>query len=175
MTTITFGKHKGSDISKIPTEYLEWGADKLDSPKWRQAFESELERRNSEKNKRDSYIKANIDSPEVWELLVKEAEQELETEENFAIENDVQYDGRVISQSEIEKLAKEKLAEYQKQVAVENLQKEFEGREGLTPLLLKKIEDIHYEWGLERSQFSTDAKYEVACEYMRKLEEIRGY
>lgn len=175
MTVLTFGKHKGTDIFSVPSEYLEWGASKLEHPKWRQEFESELKRRNQQKKEKESFVKANIDSQEVWDLLLLQAEKELYEEEDFSIENDCQYDGRIITQKEIEKLAKEKLAEYKSEVAIENLKREYEGREGLNFALLNKIEDVHYSHGLERSQFSSSERYQVACEYIRKLTELRGW
>lgn len=175
MTTVTFGKYKNWDIKEVPSSYLDWGSTKLDSPHWRDLFNKEIDRRNKEQKKKEDFIKANIDSQEVWDLLLKEADDELIKEERLAEQENVQYNSRIITKKEIEELAKEKLADYKKEIAVENLKKEFDGKDGLTIKLLSKIEDIYYNIGLERSQFSSDSKYQLACEYMERLIAIRGW
>jgi len=46
--TLTFGKYEGEPLSAVALKdpgYLEWGADRLKSPKWRAAFEDALKNR----------------------------------------------------------------------------------------------------------------------------------
>ncbi|MBD2364500.1 DUF3820 family protein [Anabaena minutissima FACHB-250] len=174
MTKITFGKHKGTEVSDLPTDYLEWGSEKLDSPKWRKEFEAELKRRNDESKKRKSFIKQNVDSEEVWQMLVKEAEKELWDEEEDALENDVQYDGRVITQSEIETLAKEKLQKYQAEVELEKLDTEFMEKWGVNKSHIDKIQNIFWSDELRPSMFSSHALYEASCELVKKRDELIG-
>ncbi len=170
---ITFGKHKGTDIINVPTQYLEWGAEKLESLRWREVFDTELKRRHEADKKQLAHLKANINDPSTLDYLVQQKIKEVESE----ISNSGcawEYDNFNVHE-EAESRAKEKLEELQIEVAIENLKKEFEGREGLTVELLKKIESVHTDYGLERSQFSSEVKYKLACEYVKKLEAIRGY
>lgn len=45
-TELTFGKHKGEPLRRVPTGYLEWAVDGgIDSKGWRAAFERELAER----------------------------------------------------------------------------------------------------------------------------------
>jgi ABC-type oligopeptide transport system substrate-binding subunit len=163
MTTLTFGKHKGTDIKNIPTEYLEWGSSKLDSPKWKKEFQTELDRRNSEEKQKETFIKANINSPEIREMLIKEAEQELIDEENYSLENDCQYDGRIITQAEIEKLADEKLSKYQTEVQLEKLDTEFIQKWGVNQSQINKLQDAFWNDELVRN-CSTPERLKAAKE-----------
>jgi hypothetical protein len=172
MTTLTFGKHKGTEIKNVPADYLEWGSSKLDSPKWRNAFQSELDRRNSEEKQKEVFIKANIDSPEIREMLIKEAEQELAEEENFSLKNDCQYDGRIITQAEIEKLADEKLESYSVQAQMERLAQEYVAKMSVTDKQLKLMESLWQSDQLSKKNFQTTEKYNLAMEYFAKLLEL---
>lgn len=174
---LTFGKYKGSELAQVPTDYLEWGANKLDSPKWRKEFESELSRRNKEQKEKDIYIKANIDSQEVWEMLVKEAEKELYEEEDFSLENDCQYDGRVITQKEIDDLAKEKLAAYKAEIELEKIDAEFMKKWKVTQSQINEIQEAYWNDELERLCSNSD-RYQAANELATKrsdlIEKIRA-
>ena len=163
MPTLTFGKHKGTEIKNVPTDYLEWGSSKLDSPKWRNVFQTELDRRNSEEKQKETFIKTNISSPEIREMLIKEAEQELAEEENFSLDNDVQYDGRIITQAEIEELADAKLAKYQAKVQLEKLDTEFIQKWGVSQSQINKLQDAFWNDELERN-CSTPERLKVARE-----------
>lgn len=171
---ITFGKYKGNDVSDLPTDYLEWGATKLDSPKWRKAFEDELSRRNNLEQEKKEKLKLNIDSSETLEELMKSAFQEIQAEiSSSGCEweyNNFDFQG------EAERRASEALKELKAEIAIENLKKEIKEKDkSLTEEVLQKIEDAHYNHGLERSQFSSDLRYQLAVEYMQNLESIRGY
>ena len=179
MTVITFGKHKGSDISSVPSEYLEWGGSKLDSPFWKNQFEAELKRRNKQEKEKDLYIKANIDSQEVWDLLVKEAEKELYEEEDFDLENDCQYDGRVITQKEIDDLAKEKLAKYKAEEELTHIETEILKTLGCDKNMLSRIESAYWNDELSQKNFAQKEKFEAATKYCERkaslLEQIYSY
>lgn len=168
MSVLTFGKHKGSDISSVPSEYLEWGANKLESPKWRKEFEAELIRRNKEQKEKELYIKANIDSQEVWDLLVKEAEKELYEEEDFSLENDCQYDGRLITQKEIDDLAKEKLAKYKAEEELSRIEVEILKVLGCDKNMLSRIESAYWNDELSQKNFAQKEKFEAAVAYCEK-------
>ncbi|MFM6725697.1 MAG: hypothetical protein ACKPJF_14830 [Dolichospermum sp.] len=171
MSVLTFGKHKGSDLKDIPSEYLEWGAGKLDSPKWRKEFEQELSRRRSEKRRNYEWIKQNINSPDVWVLLLKEAEKELNDEEEYALEIDCQYDGRIISQKEVEELAKEKLAKYQAEIDLEVLEKSFLDKWGLSKKDIAAIQDAWFCDSLQQV-CSSDEKFVAANEFATKRNDL---
>lgn len=164
---ITFGKYKGTDISAIPTDYLEWGVDKLESPKWRQEFETELKRRNDEIKKQEDFIKQNIGSDKAWQILIKEAEAELAPSDD---ENDY----RIIRQSDIEALAKEKLQKYQAEVELEKLDSDFMKKWGVNKSQIDKIQDEFWSDGLKPSMFSSQEKYEAACELATKRDNLIG-
>lgn len=42
---LTFGKHKGSPLCDVPTDYLLWGRDNLSQMHWRKVFDGELVKR----------------------------------------------------------------------------------------------------------------------------------
>ena len=179
MAVLTFGKHKGSDISSVPSEYLEWGASKLDSPSWRNQFEIELKRRNQEQIEKDAFIKANIDSQEVWDLLVKEAEKELYEEEDFSLENDCQYDGRVITQKEIDGLAKEKLSKYKAEKELAHIETEILKKLGCDKNMLSRIESAYWNDELSQKNFAKKEKFDAATKYCERkadlLSQIHSY
>lgn len=101
---ITFGKYKDTNLSDIPLDYLKWGVNKLQSIKWRKQFDAEIQRRQAEDNAKEAFILENIDSQEVWELLLMESASEL-------YEKD--YRSQCVSiQREIRKIAQRKLLIY---------------------------------------------------------------
>ena len=101
---ITFGKYKDTNLSDIPLDYLEWGVNKLQSIKWRKQFDAEIQRRQAEDDAKEAFILENIDSQEVWELLLMESASEL-------YEKD--YRSQCVSiQREIRKIAQRKLLIY---------------------------------------------------------------
>ena len=106
MNTLTFGKHKGQDIKDVPLKYLEWGSNKLQSIKWKKQFNTDIQRRQAEDDAKEAFILENIDSQEVWDLLVMESASEL-------YEKD--YRSQCVSiQCEIRKIAERKLLMYEK-------------------------------------------------------------
>lgn len=101
---ITFGKYKDTNLSNIPLDYLKWGVNKLQSIKWRKQFDAEIQRRQAEDDAKEAFILENIDSQEVWELLLMESASEL-------YEKD--YRNQCVSiQREIRKIAQRKLLIY---------------------------------------------------------------
>jgi hypothetical protein len=165
---LTFGKYKGADIKTLPIEYLEWGAKRLEAPKWQKAFEGEIERRRDESKRKDQEIMKNIDSPETWELLIKEAEDELW--------DPFDPDGCYITQKDVEDLARKKITRYRKKIELEKLDKEFLKKWNLSQVQLDKIQA---EIELNQRMFSTDEKYLAAVRYIEQrndlIWEIEGF
>ena len=157
---ISFGKYKGFHIKDIPTEYLEWGANKLEGPKKKQ-FQNELQRRRDEAKIKEQKIIDNIDSPETWDLIVKEVESELW---GFDPEN-----GYDLTHDQIIKLARERLIRYKKKIELNNLDNEFVQKWNLSQ---KQLDLIHSEFQLNRKNFSTEEKYLAAVEYMEKRNDL---
>lgn len=172
MKEITFGKYKGSKINDLPTDYLEWGVKRLDSDNWRYEFSLELKRRKNENKKRESWIKANVNSPEVWQTLIKDAENELQQEESILIETDCQYDGRIVTQTEIEQLAKKKLQKYQAEIQLEKLDAEFIKQWQVTQTQINKIQDEFWTYGLQQHMFSSKEKYDTACKLAQQRDDL---
>ncbi|MCE2721521.1 MAG: hypothetical protein LW708_22390 [Anabaena sp. 49628_E55] len=166
MTKLTFGKHKGTDIHSVPTEYLEWGALKLDSPKWREAFASEIKRRRDEEKEKKAYIKANIDTQEVLSLLYEEAEKEL----FLGDEDEVMR----ITSKDVQQRFEEKLARVKAEIELEKLNAEFCSKWGITEKQLGLIHDLSFHDELTPNRFSTTEKYESACEYLQAREDLLG-
>lgn len=164
---LNFGKFKGSDIKDVSLEYLEWGAAKLEAPKWKKEFNSEIQRRRAESKLKDQETINNIDSPETWELMIKEAENELW--------DPFDPDG-YITHKEVEELANQKLTRYRKKIELNNLDNEFVQKWNLTQ---KQLGLIHQEIELNPRMFSTEEKYLSAVEYIEKrnnlIWEIAGF
>ena len=167
MTKLTFGKHKGTDIASVPTEYLEWGESKLDSPKWREAFSLELKKRKQEKDKKAAYIKDNIDTQEVLNLLYEEAEKELFLGDD---EDEVMR----TSKKDVQRLFTEKVNRVKAEIELEKLDAEFCSKWGITEKQLNLIHDLSFSDELTAKRFSTIEKYESACEYLQAREDLLG-
>jgi 23S rRNA A2030 N6-methylase RlmJ len=75
---ITFGKHKGSNIQHVPTSYLEWGFQYLESDEWRKAFNEELSRRETQKQQETIDFIASIDDHDLMEKLLRKYITQLE-------------------------------------------------------------------------------------------------
>ena len=164
MTKLTFGKHKNEDIANVPTAYLEWGASKLDSPRWREAFLLELKKRKQEKDKKAAYIQANINTQEVLDLLYKEAEKEL-----FLDDEDMR-----ISKKDVQRLFDEKVNRVKAEIELEKLDAEFCSKWGITEKQLSLIHDLSFHDELTPKKFSTTEKYKAACEYLQAREDLLG-
>lgn len=162
---LTFGKHKNEDISDIPTEYLEWGALKLDSPKWREAFASEIKRRRNDALEKKAYIKANIDTQEILDLLYEEAEKELFLGDD---EDDVMR----ITSKDVQRLFEEKLARVKAEIELEKLEAAFCSKWGITEKQLNLINNLSFSDELTPDKFSTTEKYESACRYLQAREDL---
>jgi hypothetical protein len=167
MTKLTFGKHKNEDIANVPTEYLEWGASKLDSPKWKTAFALELKKRQQEKDKKAAYIKDNIDTQEVLDLLYEEAEKELFLGDD---EDEVMR----ITSKDVQRLFTEKVNRVKAEIELEKLDAQFCSKWGITEKQLNLIHDLSFSDELTPKRFSTIEKYESACEYLQAREDLLG-
>ena len=163
MTVLTFGKHKGSDLSEVPTNYLEWGVSKLDSPKWRKEFQNELDRRKNE-----TQHLLNTDPDKLLEKLEKEAlrgiNQEMEGNEH-------EYD-RVDIYTEAENRANSKLKALQADKALKELKIEYADLLGLDLKMMDKMEQTYHCDQLSRSNFQTESKYKLAMEYFKKKDAL---
>jgi hypothetical protein len=158
---LNFGKYKGSEIKHLPIEYLEWGAKRLEVPKWQKAFECEIERRRDESKRKDQEIMKNIDSQETWELLIKEAENELW--------DPFDPDGCYLTQKDVDTLATKKLTRYRKKIELDNLDNVFLKKWNLSQVQLDKIQS---EIELSRRMFSTEEKYLAAVRYIEKRNDL---
>lgn len=167
MTTLTFGKYKGSKLSSVPSDYLDWGVNNLDSPKWKSAFKDELSRRKNKEAEEKEYLKNNLDNPEILQILFNKAIVDINNE---ASNSGCEWEYNSIADT-AQSVAKEDLKKLQTEVAIEKLEKEFAVL-GISTDILKKIEQTHYGIGLEPSQFSSEEKYNLAVEYINKLEKI---
>jgi len=167
MTKLTFGKHKGTDIASVPTEYLEWGESKLDSPKWREAFASEIKRRRDEEKEKKAYIKNNIHTQEVLDLLYEEAEKEL-------FLGDDEDEVMKVTSKDVQRLFTEKVNRVKAEIELEKLDAQFCSKWGITEKQLNLIHDLSFSDELTPKRFSTIEKYESACEYLQAREDLLG-
>lgn len=170
MTTLTFGKHKGTDIKNVPLEYLEWGSNKLESPKLKKQFKDEIKRRLDENTIKEKYILENIDSPEVWEMLISEVEAELWQQEinANAVKVNCQYDSQAITE-EVNDLANEKLAKYKKKIQLSQLDADFKVKWNLSD---KQMNTLISAIDINQKMFSTEEKYLSAVEYIEARNEL---
>jgi hypothetical protein len=163
MTVLTFGKYKGSDLSEVPTNYLEWGVSKLDSPKWRKEFQNELNRR---KNETQHLLKTDPDR--LLGKLEREAlrgiRQEMEGYEH-------EYD-RVDIYTEAENRANSKLKALQADKALKELKIQYAGLLGIDLKMMDKMEQTYHCEQLGRSNFQTESKYKLAMEYFKKKDAL---
>ncbi len=169
MTILTFGKYKNTDIKNVPLEYLEWGSNKLESPKLKKLFLDEIKRRQDENTTKEKYILENIDSPEIWEMLLREAEAKLWQEEINSNVLNCQYDSRVITQKEVNDLANKKLAKYKKKIELSQLDTDFKVKWNLSD---KQMEMLTTSFDLNRKMFSTEEKFLSAVEYIEARDEL---
>ncbi len=169
MTTLTFGKHKGTDIKNVPLEYLEWGSNKLESPKLKKQFKEEIQRRQDENTTKERFILENIDSPEIWEMLLQETEAELWQQEINRNAINCQYDSQAITQKEVNDLANEKLAKYKKKIQLSQLDADFKVKWNLSD---KQINTLLSAFEINQKMFSTEEKYLSAVEYIEARNEL---
>jgi hypothetical protein len=153
--TLTFGKHKGTDIKNVPLEYLEWGSNKLESPKLKKQFKDEIKRRQDENTTKERFILENIDSPEIWEMLISEVEAELWQQE--------------INANAVNNLANEKLAKYKKKIQLSQLDADFKVKWNLSD---KQINTLLSAFEINQKMFSTEEKYLSAVEYIEARNEL---
>jgi hypothetical protein len=165
MTKLTFGKHKNEDIANVPTEYLEWGELKLDSPKWREAFASEIKRRRDEEKEKKAYIKANINTQEVLNLLYEEAEKELFLGDD---EDEVMR----ITSKDVQRLFEEKVSRVKAEIKLQKLNAEFCSKWGITEEQLNLIHNLSFHDEIKPDKFSTGERYKAACEYLQVWEDL---
>ena len=170
MSVLTFGKHKGNDIEDVPTDYLQWGASKLDSPKWKKEFSDELARRKKQEKDRELKILANPDSEEILNKLIKEAEIEIEREIS-ASGCGHEYDRFNISQ-EAEDRAKAKISSIKAKKELKIAEEEILKLLGCDKKILDRIE---YAWSMDelsQKNFAKEEKYLAAIEYCKKKSDL---
>jgi hypothetical protein len=163
MTVLTFGKYKGSDLSEVPKDYLEWGVSKLDSSKWRKEFQNELDCRKNE-----TQHLLNTDPDKLFGKLEREAlssiHQEMEGHEH-------EYD-RVDIYTEAENRANSKLKALQADKALKELKIQYAGLLGIDLKMMDKMEQTYHCEQLGRSNFQTESKYKLAMEYFKKKDAL---
>lgn len=165
MTTLTFGKHKGSDITTVPADYLEWGSSKLDSPKWRNVFQTELDRRKQET---ESLLDSNPD-----ELLKKLEAEELRDIQREIAESGCEHEYDHFDEyGEAENRAKTKLSALQADKAMKDLKIEYAGLLGVDLKMMDKMENAYLNDQLTRKNFEFERKYNLAMEYFKKKDAL---
>ena len=165
MTTVTFGKHKGTEIINVPTDYLVWGSSKLDSPKWRNVFQTELDRRKQETK---SLLDSNPD--ELLKKLEAEALRDIQAEiANSGAEHE--YD-RFDEYGEAENRAKTKLSAMQADKAMKDLKIEYAGLLGVDLKMMSRLENAYFNDELSRSNFGSVEKYNLAMDYFKKKDAL---
>ncbi|MFM6135510.1 MAG: hypothetical protein ACKPCP_15340 [Sphaerospermopsis kisseleviana] len=161
MTVLTFGKHKGSDITTVPADYLKWGVSKLDSPKWRKEFQSELNRRDAETQ---ALLNTNPD-----ELLKKLEDEELKKLQREIAESGSAHEYEFFDEySEAENRAKRKLEAMQAEKALDALKIEYAGLLTLDLRMMDMMENEYHCDRLSRRNFASEKKYSIAMEYFKK-------
>lgn len=165
MAILTFGKYKGSEIKDIPADYLEWGSSKLDSPKLKKEFQAELDRRKQE-------TKTLLDSNSA-ELLKKLEDEELRNIRHEIANSGCEYEYDSFDEhGEAESRAKTKLSAMQAEKAMEDLKIEYAS---LLSIDLKKMDLIENAYNCEclnRKNFATVEKYDLAMEYFKKKDAL---
>ncbi|MFM6155416.1 MAG: hypothetical protein ACKPE3_20870, partial [Sphaerospermopsis kisseleviana] len=150
MTTITFGKHQGSDITEIPDDYLEWGSSNLTSPRWKTLFQTELNRRKQS------------DPDKLFEKLVAEELQQVQREiANSGSEHEY---AQCDPYTEAENRAKARQADQ----AIKELRIEYATLLGLDSNTMDMLENFYYNDTLSRKNFATEHKYNLAMQYFKK-------
>lgn len=163
MIILTFGKHKGSDITSVPADYLKWGVSKLDSPRWRNAFQTELNRRDAETQ---ALLNTNPD-----ELLKKLEAEELSNIRREIAECEHEYD-RFDEYGEAENRAKRKLEAMQAENAMQALKIEYAGLLGVDLKMMDRMENAYLCDQLSRKNFESERKYNLAMEYFKKKDAL---
>lgn len=165
MCKLTFGKHKGTEIKDIPADYLEWGVSKLDSPKWREEFKAELDRR-----KKETQTLLNSNPDELLKKLEEEAVRDIDAEIS-ASGCEHEYTSWDIY-SEAESRAKTKVSALQADKAIKELKIEYAGLLGVDSKMIDKLENAYFNDELSRSNFATETKYNLAMEYFKKKDAL---
>lgn len=166
MTVITFGKHKGSNVQDIPASYLEWGSEKLESPKWRKVFSDELSRRAKQEKQEKLEMIADLDNPEILEKLIRKYIIELEVErDNSGCE--WEYDNL-----DFYGMAKEKAMIEIASLRVDKLKYDYQNILETTADKLKLVERIYDDGEFHLAKFSTPEKRRIVTEYLKKRDEL---
>lgn len=165
MIILTFGKHKGSDITTVPADYLKWGSSKLDSPRWRNAFQTELNRRDAETQ---ALLNTNPD-----ELLKKLEAEELSNIRREIAESGCEHEyDRFDEYGEAENRAKQKLEAMQAENAMQALKIEYAGLLGVDLKMMDRMENAYLRDQLSRKNFEFERKYNLAMEYFKKKDAL---
>ncbi|MCB0087942.1 MAG: hypothetical protein KDE54_08515 [Caldilineaceae bacterium] len=150
-STITFGKHKGftpEQLKRMDSDYLRWGANNLNSPKWRKEFQEALDTLTIEDEATEM---SNRDMIPFWEAITYL---------------------RGMAADDAMQCAQMEDFEAKKSVVIA----EWASRSGQTVSKLRSIVDSNkflFGWDfVTPSQFSTREQYDLFCEYMQKISEI---
>lgn len=168
MTVITFGKHKGSNVEDVPTNYLEWGSNKLESPKWRKIFSDELIRRAKIERLERLELIANLDSPEVMEKLIRKYIIELEVER---AESGCEWE---YDSLDFYGMAKEKALIEIMDLRIEKLQYDYQALLEVDSDKMDKLHELHWRCPDEvrHGKFTTLRRKRLALEYLAKMDEL---
>jgi len=166
MTVITFGKHKGSNVQDIPASYLEWGSEKLESPKWRKVFSDELIRRAKQEKQENMEMMADLDNPEVLEKLIKKYIIQLEVERDES-GCEWEYDNL-----DFYGMAKEKALIEIMDLRIAKLQHDYQNILETTADKLELVERIYDDGEFHMAKFSTPEKRRLVTEYLKKRDDL---
>jgi len=165
---ITFGKHKGSSVEDVPINYLVWGSEKLESPKWRKIFGDELSRRAKQEKEDKLQMMANLDIPEVLEKLIRKYIIALEVER---AESGCEWE---YDDLDFYGMAKEKALIEIMDLRIEKLEQDYQVLMEVDSDKMRKLHELHWRCPdkLRNGQFSTPERKRLAMEYLAKMDDL---
>ena len=166
---ITFGKYKGTELVNIPTNYLEWGIDKLETPKWRKLFLEELKRRNQEEADFQSKVANDPDNEELKKQLYQRFWDEYEkevTDSDCPHEYD-QYDPTKEIEERVNNYIFIAITDKKEAELKNEYSEKLEGMNNLD-----KILSYYHADNLTQALFSTPERYKIALEFCQKLDTL---
>lgn len=165
---LTFGKHKGEDIENIPESYLEWGVEKLESPKWRSLFQDELNRRGKIEAEFRQQIANDPENPKLIKQLKNRFWKEYEEE----VANSGEYD-YCNPTPEIEEKIKGYILVATTEKQIEELKAEYASLVGGIKIVEKILSSwINDDFELNPERFSTPEKFKIAQEFIEKYDQL---
>ena len=150
-STITFGKYKDrtpEQLKRIDSDYLRWGAQNLNAPKWRREIQ---EAHNTLTIDDEAHEMSTRDMIPFWEAR------------NYLLEMQEMQDEEDAEMAAFEKKKKAIIAEWS-------------AESGQTIAKLSSIINSNkfmfgWDW-VTPDQFSSHQQYELFCKYMQKISEI---